>query len=359
MTNSIVLSIVIATYNRSNFLQELLEKLLTSTATNDKRWNIVICDNCSTDDTIQMIEKLNSHLITVKRNDCTIPAFSNMIKAIFLSDGKYALYCNDRDFIYPEHLTSLIDFLESNDYSFVTTSIKGRMSQKLKTYNTTEEKIHSAVFCHHPTGLIFNSEIAKQKLNMHDYFLQKDMLYTWDLLAWDLMNYGPCANSNLRIWSERTQDFLLENKSGSVIKSNVYFLLETKYKVFCKVLEYILSSDFYYTMNNNLQKETYERLLSFFANSTVEYKFSMGNKFICGHYNISPRFITTKEFCSLRKDFIKREIQFFKDNDIKVKEQSDLAIFLKSVQMSLFIDIKLLIHKIIPKELKNLILKHK
>ena len=103
-----MLSIAMATYNGECFLQEQLDSLLTQTITD---FEVVVCDDCSTDNTVAILEgyaKADARF-RIYRNEHNIGFKKNFEQAIKRCKGDYIALCDQDDIWYPNHLELLLD----------------------------------------------------------------------------------------------------------------------------------------------------------------------------------------------------------------------------------------------------------
>lgn len=109
-----ILSIAIPTYNRAEILKETLDALETEI---DPSWEIVISNNCSDDNTCQVIEDFSTRWkllrgVTLKKN---VPAMSNIDAALRLASGKYIYLLSDDDRLIPDGISRAVEMLEHNE----------------------------------------------------------------------------------------------------------------------------------------------------------------------------------------------------------------------------------------------------
>ncbi|OGG19001.1 hypothetical protein A3D78_06330 [Candidatus Gottesmanbacteria bacterium RIFCSPHIGHO2_02_FULL_39_14] len=117
-------SIVIITYNRSNFLKANLKILLRQSF---KDYEIVISDNASTDNTAKIVNSFKDKNIRFIRNRVNIGFPANIKKAMLLASGKYIFTLGDDDFILTEDtLRRLKYLLDRNQYGIVRLNILER-----------------------------------------------------------------------------------------------------------------------------------------------------------------------------------------------------------------------------------------
>jgi len=93
-----LVSIAMSTYNGEAFLQEQLESILNQTYTN---LEIIISDDCSTDNTVEIIQeyKNKDKRITFHQNEKNIGFVKNFEKAISLCNGEF-IALSDQDDIW-------------------------------------------------------------------------------------------------------------------------------------------------------------------------------------------------------------------------------------------------------------------
>jgi glycosyltransferase involved in cell wall biosynthesis len=115
-TGTPLVSILMTSYNREKYIAEAIKSVLASTYQN---WELIICDDCSTDKTVEIAK---TFLPTDKRirlyvNDQNLKQFQNRNKAASLAKGKYIKYVDSDDMIYPPALEVMINIMEANPAS--------------------------------------------------------------------------------------------------------------------------------------------------------------------------------------------------------------------------------------------------
>ena len=201
ISNKIIMSFCIPTFNRAEQLLELVNSFLSI---DREDFDIVITDNCSTDDTQKRLSKIDDVRLKILINKEPLPALNNMIQAIFNGDGKYIFYCNDREIIYPEKIRALIKFLENKEFTFIY--VKNANAQVTNSYEIYKDPYESLIHhdcTHHPSGMVFNGELLREKLHKEKYFSYLESLYTYSYLMRDLLQYGTSAIYDFGCWKIR------------------------------------------------------------------------------------------------------------------------------------------------------------
>ena len=106
------LSIALCTYNGSKFLREQLQSLADQTL---QPFEVVITDDCSTDDTISIIQEFSNLLnIKVFINESPLKVTKNFEKAISLCSGDIILMCDQDDIWHTDKLAKVNLYFQEN-----------------------------------------------------------------------------------------------------------------------------------------------------------------------------------------------------------------------------------------------------
>jgi glycosyltransferase involved in cell wall biosynthesis/Tfp pilus assembly protein PilF len=139
-------SIVIPTFNRAEYLEEAIESALKQTYDNCE---IIVCDDCSTDNTQTILDKYKDRITVLShhRNRGVSAALNSCIRA---SSGDFISWLSSDDVYMPEKIEKQIEFLHKNpdiamvysDFHYIDrNSIKGEQAnvQPLADGRETEE----------------------------------------------------------------------------------------------------------------------------------------------------------------------------------------------------------------------------
>ena len=117
MTKRPFFSIVIPTYNRASFLKASIAITLQQTF---KDFEIIISNNCSTDDTRKVVNSFKDKRIRYFENKKNIGGEPNMIKAFSYARGKYLFTTGDDDFIlFQDTFEKIKKILDKTGYGFI------------------------------------------------------------------------------------------------------------------------------------------------------------------------------------------------------------------------------------------------
>ncbi|RYY08115.1 MAG: glycosyltransferase [Sphingobacteriaceae bacterium] len=110
-----LISVIIPNYNHARFLNQRIDSVLNQTYQN---FEVIILDDCSTDDSKTIIEKYKNHpkvKHTVFNTTNSGSTFTQWEKGINLAVGNYIWIAESDDYSSPDFLQSLIKIVDTND----------------------------------------------------------------------------------------------------------------------------------------------------------------------------------------------------------------------------------------------------
>lgn len=140
-----LVSIVIPSYNCANYIADTIRSIQDQTYAN---WELLITDDCSTDNSIQVINSFTEtdpriKLFILDKNSGAGVARNNSIKT---AQGRFIAFCDSDDRWLPEKLEKQLNFMREKDCAFsfssyLTCDNQGDnigiiVSPKLVTYNS-------------------------------------------------------------------------------------------------------------------------------------------------------------------------------------------------------------------------------
>lgn len=345
-----ILSISIATYNRPVELNELISLIFQTESDN---FDVIINDNCSPENIKDCLTEKDNDRIHFYSNDVPISPYDNMITSIFKADGKYCLYCNDRDLIYPNELKKLITYLENNEFSFLQTSMWGSYHLKNCVYHNTIQSVCKQELMTHPTGIVFNMDVVREHLNIDRYFSMKYLYYSWNMLEIDLFPFGRTARVKYRVWGERPREFLRQNASGTEKGKSAYFMPDVWFGVFCGYINELGKKPYFTSLTKTEKERVVQRYLDYFSKKVIMYKRSMFDKNETIHYGLKQEFISTLRFVRIYENFLNKAYNYLLDTKIINKNGIVCPSFRRgrfiAIFQSLGVDIRILIKLVFPR----------
>jgi len=116
-----LVSIITPTYNCGKFISETIDSVLRQSYEN---WEMIIVDDCSTDNTKEIVETYikQDNRIKYYLLDVNSGAAIARTKAMELAKGKYMAFLDSDDLWTPDKLEKQILFMKKNDYNFTCTA---------------------------------------------------------------------------------------------------------------------------------------------------------------------------------------------------------------------------------------------
>lgn len=116
-----LVSVIMPAYNCENYIDKALDSVINQTYQN---WEVIVIDDCSTDNTAKVIEeyKTKDNRIKYHKLEMNSGAAIARNKAVDLATGKYLAFLDSDDLWFPQKLSKQIEFMEYNNYGFTCTS---------------------------------------------------------------------------------------------------------------------------------------------------------------------------------------------------------------------------------------------
>lgn len=104
-------SVCIPVYNGQDYIAEAVESVLGQTFQN---YELIVCDNCSTDDTEKIVRSFRDARIRYFKNENNLGLVGNANRCIDLSQGEYICILHHDDTMFPENLELKTKVLDAN-----------------------------------------------------------------------------------------------------------------------------------------------------------------------------------------------------------------------------------------------------
>lgn len=278
-SNKPFFSIVVPTYNRASDLQFALCCVLRQSFSD---YEIVISDNCSTDNTENIINKLKNKKIRYFRNRKNIGMIPNQKKAIEYAKGEYVFLHGDDDFLlYADSLQKIYREIIKHNPGYIRVNYASLSTDKKRIFSYKVNKPFKANKYLPPflenkeilsfivdsdnyffTGIIFKNDLPKS-ITMID----ADPSPWINILFYVTKNYGAYFITRRHLiasWSRRTK----KNEDHGF-----YEPVEGKLK----------AENYFEAVRDKIDREAYQRFLhreltTIYVNLFPAIKVSVGNK---------------------------------------------------------------------------------
>ena len=138
-----LLSVLMTSYNRENFIAEAIESVLSSTFAN---FELIIVDDCSKDKTVSIANSyaVNDGRIKVYENETNLGDYTNRNKAASYASGEYIMYVDSDDKILADGFERCLDVMQQYPDAVFGMLMLGEWLSSY--YLSPEESIHQHFF---------------------------------------------------------------------------------------------------------------------------------------------------------------------------------------------------------------------
>ena len=164
MISNINIDIIIPNYNKSQYLEECINSVVSQTF---KNWKLYIVDDFSTDNSLQVIEKYNTlnniNIIKLKKNKG--PAFCRNL-GVRISSSPYISFLDSDDLWVKNKLEKQIIFMIKNKFSFTFSDYYWFKNINSKDYKSTQIS----------NSLSFRKFLNNSSINSSTMILKRDII---------------------------------------------------------------------------------------------------------------------------------------------------------------------------------------
>lgn len=220
-----LVSIIMPSFNCAEYIEESIRNVQAQTYQN---WELIIVDDCSSDDTVKRItvQKEKDYRILLFQNDKNSGAAFSRNKALQEAKGRWIAFLDSDDLWEPQKLEKQIAFMEKNNYAFSYTC-----------YQEIDEQSH-------PKGIIVSGPKHITKCGMYKFCWVGCLTVMYDANKVGLIQIADIKKHNdYAIWLKvirKADCYLLDEclasyrrgRSGSVSTQGYLTLIKWHYKLF-------------------------------------------------------------------------------------------------------------------------------
>lgn len=233
------ISVCMASYNGAKYIEKQIESILDQLRLGDE---LIIVDDCSTDDTVSIIKKFNSDYIKLFKNEKNIGYVRNFEKALGLAKNKYICLADQDDVWIDGRLQKLEDKIKSENVFLVASNFNPSFEDpkndkkflKLKIESSTKYlgniiRIFQGKSAYYGCTMMINKELLKFILPFPKYIEAHDL--------WIAMNANILKS--IHHLSDDTLIYNVHQNNTSLKKRSFFKKIKTRY-YFCQALIDIL-----------------------------------------------------------------------------------------------------------------------
>lgn len=235
-----LVSIIMPSYNTAKFIAESIDSVLAQTYAN---WELLIVDDCSTDNTDEVAATYTDPRIKYVKNEKNSGAAVSRNKALAMASGKWIAFLDSDDLWTPDKLEKQIAFMQQNNYHFSYTR-----------YEEIDEQSN-------PRGRFVSGPGRIGKIGMHNYCWPGCLTVMYDAEVVGLIQIKDIKKNNdyamwLKVCRKAKCYLLRENlakyrkRGGSISNHSYKALVKWHYKLFREAEGRCAVSAFFLTMRN-------------------------------------------------------------------------------------------------------------
>lgn len=305
MINKPVLSICIATYNRG---QEVYNKINEILSYNSPEIEVVVSDNGSTDNTVELLSNIkNKNFTLVKNTENKGPVF-NYIKSLANGSGKYIVFVTDKDSLDLRNIDFILNYLKQASFAVGYFALDYQKDRKvhINEYKSEKECLNQfGYLSKHPTGYIYNNKYLKE-LDIESNYIDIDKVgyFPFEFIAADLAkkSFGVIINIYFCKTSPIPTDRNTFSATYSSKNNNIFFSPKARMEHFERYISHLSKLD----ICSKSKKYMYKKLLQkTYKLSIRSYASIMKDTNKCHYYQIKQEVINKKRMKELHKDFFR------------------------------------------------------
>ncbi len=187
-----LVSIIMPAYNSGRFIRHSIESVLAQTYT---VWELLIVDDCSSDNTQEVATAISDSRIHYMRNEQNMGAARTRNRALRAAKGRYIAFLDSDDLWNPDKIEKQIAFMQQNGYAFTFTDYQ-IMNEDGSLQNKTLHMPASLTYRQYCCNTAIGCLTVMIDLQQTGPFEMPDIRSSHDMGLWlDIMKRGFTAYS--------------------------------------------------------------------------------------------------------------------------------------------------------------------
>ncbi len=234
-----LISIIMPSYNSAEYIRSSIMSVINQTY---REWELIIVDDCSEDDTVNIIKGYNDERIKLFVNKKNEGAALSRNTALRNASGRWIAFLDSDDVWDKEKLRIQMEYMKKNNYAFSYTDYMLQMNGELLPYIYTapnhinKRKIYD--YCYISTITVMYDQTVVGLIQIED--LKKNNDYAMWLLAIEKTDFYRCP---------KCLSYYIKHK-GSISSGNKLMLIKWHYILFRKGMKRGRIMSCVFTVNN-------------------------------------------------------------------------------------------------------------
>lgn len=158
-----LVSIIMPSYNTGKYIKDSIESVISQTYTN---WELLIVDDCSTDNTDDVVAQFSDDRIKYLKNEINSGAAISRNRALREAKGKWIAFLDSDDIWHAEKLECQLAFMKEHGYAFTFTDYRIQLNGNWLPYINTGPDV-----------------VNKRKMYNYCYFSTITVIYDVDVIG--------------------------------------------------------------------------------------------------------------------------------------------------------------------------------
>ena len=238
-----LVSIIMPSWNTAQYISEAIESVLKQSYSN---WELIIVDDCSTDNTISVVNKYKDNRIRLFQNKENLGAAYSRNFALRQAKGRWIAFLDSDDVWYSEKLEKQILFMTKNNYSFSCTSC-----EDIDLNSTPIGRIHKSI-----------KHITKMRMFQYCWPSCLTVMYDSGVVGLIQIQNSLKKNNDYAIWLtaiKKTDCYYCDEvlaqyrvRKGSISHDSIAKLIKSHYYLFRIGLQKGIIASLFFTSQNLL-----------------------------------------------------------------------------------------------------------
>lgn len=222
-----LVSIIMPSYNSEKYIKASIASVISQTYTN---WELLIVDDCSTDQTVRIIQSFNDRRIRLFVNDHNSGAAVSRNRALREAKGKWIAFLDSDDFWMPTKLDEQLQFMTGNNYNFSFTDYRiaanGSFDKYVRTGPKRVDYKRIKKYCYFFTSTVLYNREVVGLIQIKDLKKNNDYaLWLHSLKLTDAFRFPKC----LSIYNKHNDSISGGNKLKLIKWHFILFRTECEY----------------------------------------------------------------------------------------------------------------------------------
>lgn len=329
MLKNPIISFCIPTYNRVGKVFELVSNILKHEGSDIE---VLVLDNCSTDGTKVLLEKIQDSRFKFIQNEKNIGGIKNPYKALSLAKGDFCFLCLDKDYVNPKYINELVAKLTvDNDVVFGHCELDNKKNSSDIVYDKGFQSIlNMSYLSAHPSGMFYKKDIFIKSDILKDIFNSDKIFgFGFELINAEMSLKGKSLQIGLPVFTVESREECANTASYTYKNANdVFFSPKGRFNEFYTYTKHLYGLDICLNEKRIILKKLLRQGL---MSATFGYRDIMKDISICSHYHLKSLNISSIELIKIYWNFT---FSFF-ISDLPISLLNRILLFF-SVNLRLF-----------------------